>query len=68
MLQACVVYFEGQQEKHFALAEFSYNNNYHLIIEMAPYEELYNRHFQSLIEWFETSKVMPYGTNLVWIY
>jgi hypothetical protein len=40
MLHTCVLSWKRNWEDHLALAEFSYNNNYHAIIEMAPYEAL----------------------------
>ncbi|GJR55159.1 putative reverse transcriptase domain-containing protein, partial [Tanacetum coccineum] len=42
MLRACVINFGKGWVKHFPLAEFSYNNNYHASIKAAPYEALKN--------------------------
>jgi len=35
--------FKGSWEDYLHLAEFSYNNNYHASIQMAPFEALYGR-------------------------
>ncbi|GKE53572.1 putative reverse transcriptase domain-containing protein, partial [Tanacetum coccineum] len=43
MLGACVIDFSGSWDVHLPLAEFSYNNSYHLSIRCAPFEALYGR-------------------------
>ncbi|GJX96269.1 retrovirus-related pol polyprotein from transposon TNT 1-94 [Tanacetum coccineum] len=43
MLRACVIDFRGNWDVHLPLAEFSYNNSYHLSIRCAPFEALYER-------------------------
>ena len=40
MLGACIINFKGNWDNHLPLIEFSYNNSYHLIIAMAPFEAL----------------------------
>ena len=35
MLRSCVLQFKGHWNKYLALAEFTYNNNYHSSIEMS---------------------------------
>ena len=47
MLRMCVMDFGGQWDAHLPLIEFAYNNNYHVSIEMAPYEALYGRKYRS---------------------
>ena len=37
----------GYAEKHLSLIEFAYNNSYHFMIGMAPYEALYGRSCRS---------------------
>ncbi|GJU45189.1 putative reverse transcriptase domain-containing protein [Tanacetum coccineum] len=51
MLQACVMDFEKGWDRHLPLIEFSYNNNYHTSIKVAPFEALYGRKFRSPICW-----------------
>ena len=41
MLRFCVIDFKGSWDDDFLLIEFSYNNNYHSSIQMAPYKALY---------------------------
>jgi hypothetical protein len=41
MLHACVLSWKGNWEDHLVLAEFAYNNSYHVSIKMTPYESLY---------------------------
>ena len=53
MLKACVIDFRGSWDDHLPLIEFSYNNNYHYNIGMAPYEALYGRRCRFPFGWFE---------------
>ncbi|GKB67619.1 putative reverse transcriptase domain-containing protein [Tanacetum coccineum] len=43
MLRACTIDFEKGCVNHLLLVEFSYNNNYHASIKVAPFEGLYGR-------------------------
>ena len=43
MLRSSALDFEGNWEEHLSLVEFTYNNNYHSNIGMAPYKALYGR-------------------------
>nr|GEY73813.1 reverse transcriptase domain-containing protein [Tanacetum cinerariifolium] len=52
MLRACVIDFGSRWDKHFPLAEFSYNNSYHAI-KAAPFEALYGRKCRSHVCWSE---------------
>jgi hypothetical protein len=40
MLRACVIHYGKNWDKCLSLAEFSYNNNYRSILNMAPFEAL----------------------------
>ncbi|KAI3687192.1 hypothetical protein L1987_80885 [Smallanthus sonchifolius] len=53
MLRVCVIDFDGNWDSHLPLIEFSYNNSYHTIINMAPFEALYGRKCRSPICWNE---------------
>ena len=57
MLRACVIEFGGHWVNFLPLAEFSYNNNYHSSIDMAPFEALYGRRCRSPIGWFDAFEV-----------
>lgn len=43
MLRDCVLDVTGNWEANLPLIVFAYNNSYHLSIQMAPYEALYER-------------------------
>ncbi|XP_015950029.1 uncharacterized protein LOC107474896 [Arachis duranensis] len=47
------------------LVEFSYNNNYHVSIRMAPYEALYGRKFQSPLCWYEAGEKSLIGLEMI---
>ena len=49
MWRACVLDLKGSREEHLPLVEFTYNNSYHVSIQMAPYEALYGRPCRSLV-------------------
>ncbi|GJS07399.1 ty3-gypsy retrotransposon protein [Tanacetum coccineum] len=53
MLRGCVIDFGGSWDVHPPLAEFSYNNSYHLSIRCAPFEALYGRKCRSPVLWAE---------------
>ena len=65
MLRACVIEFGGHWDNFLPLAEFSYNNNYHSSIDMAPFEALYGRRCRSPIGWFDAFEIRPWGTDLL---
>nr|GEZ21814.1 hypothetical protein [Tanacetum cinerariifolium] len=43
MLHACVIDFESSRDRHLPLVKFSYKNNYHASVKVAPYEALYKQ-------------------------
>ena len=66
VLRACVIDFKGSWVDHLPLVEFAYNNSYHAIIKMAPFEALYGRRYRSPIGWYEVGETQLYGPNLVY--
>ncbi|XP_021718806.1 uncharacterized protein LOC110686493 [Chenopodium quinoa] len=50
---------------HLDLIEFSYNNNYHVSIGMAPFEALYGRKCRSPICWNDISETMVLGLEMI---
>ncbi|WMV38027.1 hypothetical protein MTR67_031412 [Solanum verrucosum] len=52
-------------DQYLPLAEFAYNNSYHLSIQMAPFEALYGRRCRSPVGWFEFAEPRPCGTDLM---
>ncbi|XP_060202136.1 uncharacterized protein LOC132630583 [Lycium barbarum] len=65
MLRACVIDFGGHWNQFLPLVEFSYNNSYHLNIDMTPFEASYGRRCRSPIGWFDAFEVSPWGTDLL---
>ncbi|WMV58546.1 hypothetical protein MTR67_051931 [Solanum verrucosum] len=65
MLNACVIDFKDNWDDHLPLIEFAYNNDYHSIIQMAPYEALYGIRCRSPIGWFEAGEAGLIGPDLV---
>ncbi|GJX55496.1 putative reverse transcriptase domain-containing protein [Tanacetum coccineum] len=65
MLRTYVIDFCGNWDVHLPLAEFSYNNSYHLSIRCAPFEALYGRKCRSPILWAEIRENMLIGPELV---
>lgn len=60
-LWACVLEFGGQGDQSLLLAEFSYNNNYHTSIQMAPFEALYDPCCCTPFGWFKSTMSTPYS-------
>ncbi|GJT45587.1 putative reverse transcriptase domain-containing protein [Tanacetum coccineum] len=50
MLRACMIDFGGSWDVHLPLAKFSYNDSYHSSIRCAPFEALYGRKLQEMID------------------
>ncbi|GJY07863.1 putative reverse transcriptase domain-containing protein [Tanacetum coccineum] len=65
MLRACVMDFRKGWDKHLSLMEFSYNNNYHTSIKVAPFEALYGRKCRSPICWAEVGDAQLTGLEIV---
>ena len=57
--------FKGSWDDHLSLIEFAYNNSYHSIIQMTPYEDLYGRRCRSLVGWFEVGEIVLIGPDSV---
>ncbi|GJY30470.1 putative reverse transcriptase domain-containing protein [Tanacetum coccineum] len=52
-------------DKHLPLIEFSYNNNYHTSIKVAPFEALYGRQCRSPVCWAEVGDVQLTSPEIV---
>ncbi|TYK11616.1 ty3-gypsy retrotransposon protein [Cucumis melo var. makuwa] len=65
MLRACALEFPGSWDSHLHLMEFSYNNNFHATIGMAPFEALYGKCCRSLVCWDEVGEQRLMGPELV---
>ncbi|GJV58113.1 putative reverse transcriptase domain-containing protein [Tanacetum coccineum] len=64
-LRACVIDFGGSWETHLPLAEFSYNNSYHVSIRCASCEALYRRKCRSHVLWAEVGENRLIGLEMV---
>ncbi|GJY46257.1 putative reverse transcriptase domain-containing protein [Tanacetum coccineum] len=64
MLRAYVIDFGKGWDRHLPLVEFSYNNNYHTSIKVAPFEVLYGRKFRSSICWAEVGDSQLTGLEI----
>ena len=65
MLRSCVIDLEGSWDRHIALVEFVYNNNFQSSIGMAPYEALYGRKCRTPLCWTELSEKKVIGPDLI---
>ena len=65
MLRVCALDFKGSWDEHLSLIEFSYNNSYHVIIGMPPYEALYERKCRSPLYWDKVGERRVLGPELV---
>ncbi len=65
MLRCCALDFQGEWEQLLPLIEFSYNNSYHSVINMAPYEALYGRRCITPHCCHEPGDKLDIGPNLI---
>lgn len=65
MLKGCVLDFGDSWDKHLPLLKFTYSNNYHSSIGIAPCEALYGRPCQSLTYWNKVRNICVLGTYLI---
>nr|GFC21415.1 B3 DNA-binding domain protein [Tanacetum cinerariifolium] len=56
MLRVCVIDFGGSWDTHLPLADFSYNNSYHLSIRCAPFEASNGKKCRSPVLWAEVGE------------
>lgn len=55
----------GSWDDLLPLIEFTYNNNYHASIGMAPYEALYGRKYQTPLCWYQDGMNLILGPEMV---
>nr|GFA81060.1 putative reverse transcriptase domain-containing protein [Tanacetum cinerariifolium] len=65
ILRACAIDFGKGWFNHLPLVEFSYNNNYHTSIKVAPFEALYGRNCHSPVCWTEVGEAQILGPELI---
>ncbi|GJY30090.1 putative reverse transcriptase domain-containing protein [Tanacetum coccineum] len=64
MRRACAINFGGNWGTHLPLAEFSYNNSYHLSVKCTPFETLYGRKCQMPIALAEVGESKLMGREI----
>ncbi|KZV50356.1 hypothetical protein F511_10696 [Dorcoceras hygrometricum] len=65
LLRACVLNFADGWDFKLPLVEFTYNNSYQALIEMAPYEALYGRKCRSPIHWDDVGERTEIGPYII---
>ena len=65
LLRACVLEQGGTWDSYLSLIEFTYNNSFHSIIGMAPYEALHGRRCMTYLCWYESSESVVLGPEIV---
>jgi hypothetical protein len=65
MLRACTLKHNLSWDKCLLYAEFSYNNSYQEMIEMAPFEFLYGRKCRTPLFWKEPDKNQIFGLDIL---
>ncbi|WVZ80917.1 LOW QUALITY PROTEIN: hypothetical protein U9M48_028351 [Paspalum notatum var. saurae] len=65
MLRACALTYSTKWDECLPLAEFSYNNRYQKILEMALFEALYGRRCKTPLNWSELGERVTFGPDLV---
>ena len=65
LLRVCVLEKKGSWESFLPLIEFTYNNNFHSTIGMAPYEALYGRRCRTPLCLLETEENLTLGLEVV---
>ena len=65
MLRSSVLQFGDDWHAKLDLMEFSYNNNYHSSIGMAPFEVLYGRACRTPLYWLEVGERPLVGPEIV---
>ena len=65
LLRASILDFGGAWEDYLPLVEFAYNNSYQTRIGMTPYEVLYGRSCKSPSCWWESTKNVILGPEMI---
>jgi len=65
LLRTCVLDHLGGWDEVLPLVEFTYNNNYHASIGMAPYKALYGKRCRTLLCWYQEGELVLLGPELL---
>lgn len=58
--------FKGIWYEHLPSVQFFYNNSFHSIISMAPFEAFYGRRCRYPVEWLEVGESSLLGPELIY--
>jgi len=65
LLRTCVLDHMGGWDEVLPLVEFTYNNNYHASIGMAPYKAFYGRRCRTPLCWYQEGEAVLLGPELL---
>ena len=65
LLRACVLDHIGSWSEMLSFVEFTYNNNYHSNIGMAPYEALYGQQCRTPLCWNHDGESLVLGPEFL---
>jgi len=65
LLRICLLDHQGTWSDMLPLVEFTYNNNYHSSIGMAPYEALYGRRCRTSLFWQHDGESVVLGPKFL---
>jgi len=65
LLRTCILDHLGAWDEVLPLIEFTYNNNFHVSIGMAPYEALCGRKCRTPLCWYQDGQVVLVGPELL---
>jgi len=65
LLRTCVLKQEVSWLECLPSIEFTYNNSFHLSIEMTPFETLYERRCRTPLHWYESRESVLLGAEVV---
>jgi transposase InsO family protein len=65
MLRAYVMEYPDSWDKNLLWAEFSYNNNYHFFLKMAPFKALYGSKCRTPLNWIEPGEKSIFNPHIV---
>ena len=65
MLRAQAMEWQGSWDEHLDIVEFSYDNSYQAMIQMAPFKALYGRPYHSPFCWDDFTEAVTLGPDLL---
>lgn len=65
LLRGCVLENGGNRDSYLPVVEFTYNNNLHSSIRMAPFGALYVRRCMAPLCWYDSGESVVLGPEIV---